>query len=138
MTYQVIPEQYARLVDARDHWPDHLTRRKPFDYWNDPPIPCAVAYLGLQAGLHREDIDVQRISTQTSHEISQIYGIPEPILLRWVSNNDSHLFGSHRRAKKMRRAFEKFLDEVEVVVPGMTVDVETGNVYADKEAYATV
>ena len=115
MAIQVTRKQYQRLIDAKDNWPERLaiTAYNTFH----PKISCAVAYLGIQAGLYREAISKcgGNISDSAREEISRIYGIPENTLRDWEGFDVVYMFGQKRRSRKMLGDFERILSRVEVV-----------------------
>lgn len=106
MAYSVTPEQYARLQDAGNGWPDRLIKLGWFRTTKDGTETCAVGYLASRIGFR----EVNNISLMRE-TVSAAYGIPVGVLKSWeITNDGRHFFSTKRgRAKAMKRAFEAFV-----------------------------
>lgn len=115
--FPVTPDQYFRLLEARNTWPKRLGLFA-YGFFN-PERHCTDGYLATRAGLTREDITDwigQVIFPGARVRISKYFGIPEHLLLKWEYVNNRRILelpGS--RSRRMLGEFDSFLDSVSLV-----------------------
>jgi len=124
--HKITPEQYTRLLDAKNNWPDHLNSLE--NYYENPG--CMLIYLAKNAEIKVNDRLSYIEPSPGRQEISQFYGIPDSTLIKWAAINDFfYLSGKRRRAKGMLRRFQKFLNKVEIAPdPSETTEVEKNEI----------
>lgn len=112
MQYCVTPEQRSRLADARDGWPDRLTKLRYFRGTDGSVMTCAVGYLASRIGFRRNEQAGDLVL-----EVSRYYGIPTDVLCSLTFENDVRHFlcSPERRAMEMKRAFERFISRTSVI-----------------------
>lgn len=127
MIHQVTPEQYTRLLDARNNWPTHLTygtRKHSYEFG------CMLNHLADNVGI-----------VLVKSEVSKMYGIPKPILDEWIEKNDSPFLiplGQRIRAMRMFYSFDRFLDSVKVVPQSDESDLENSLAEFEEENQSEV
>ena len=117
MTHQVTLEQYARLVDARDNWPERLTFGWNSFKENDR---CAIAYLTSVAGLNDREVKesnlfrFRNLKPKGLIKLSQIYGLPVEALKELYAVNTDFM-RADKRSREVLERFQKFLDDAQVI-----------------------
>ena len=134
MQLQVTPAQYARLIEARDGWPERLSF-----LWRGPfgRNICAVAYLTGVAGLGEQE-DVYRRPTimdgefkpEGLYKLSHVYGLPVNEIVSLYEANAGRMFGTKKRSNEVSYRFQRLLDRVKVIP-------EPTETYVPSEEYVT-
>ncbi len=132
--YQVTPQQYERLISARDNWPERLSAKRNYMEGNG----CVDVYLARHAGIETSGSDkLSSFESEGLQEISRFYGIPLTTVWEWAIINDFYGFSvilpirslrERKVARKMRKEFDKFLQEVAV-----SETKEVNRTYNDQE-----